>query len=580
MQVPHDLVIRGGTIADGTGGAMRQGDIAVTGGRIVHVGEVTGRGTEEIDASHLVVTPGFIDLHTHYDGQATWESRLVPSSWHGVTTAVIGNCGVGFAPVKPEDRERLIELMEGVEDIPGVVLKEGLDWRWESFGDFMDVLESRERDVDICAQLAHGPMRIFVMGERAVRLEEATTADIAAMRQLAADAVREGAIGFSSSRTINHRTARGENTPSLRALDDELLGIALGLRDAGGGVLQLISDWDTPDMQTEFALMRRLVRESGCPLSFSLGQRHATPDEWKKLLAHTDAAQADGLDIRPQVAPRPVGVVLGLQGSITVFSGYAAYREIEHLPLAEKLARMRAPEFRQRLRTETPAEPPTPFAARLQGLDCMFPLGTPPNYEPDPRSSVAHAAQRKGCTPLEAALDYLLEGKGENLLFVPIANYAELSLDVCGEMMGNPWSLFGLGDGGAHVSLISDASFTTYALSHWGRDRAYGRFPIEWLVQRLTSASARHLGLTDRGLIAPGMKADLNVIDIDRLGNCAPHMTSDLPAGGKRLLQKSHGYRWTIVNGVPTYRDGEATGALPGRLVRRRGSGAHGTPAR
>ena len=568
MRARYDLIVRGGTVADGSGNSLFEADVAISDGLIANVGNFDGQGAEEIQAKGLLVTPGFVDIHTHYDGQATWEQRLLPGSWHGVTTAVMGNCGVGFAPVKKGDQKRLIELMEGVEDIPGAVLNEGIRWQWESFGQYLDFLESFGRDMDVCAQLAHGPLRIYVMGERASRLEAATSDDIGAMRVLTRDAVRQGAMGFSTSRTLNHRTATGDPTPGVRASEQELLGIALGLKDAGAGVLQFISDWDTPDLQTEFTLVRNLTRASGRPLSFSLGQRHATPDVWRELLALTNDSVAAGLQIQAQVSPRPIAILLGLQGSLNPFSDYPSYQRIAHLGFDERLAIMRTPEFRARVLAEAPSDETSPIAARLRSFEHMFPLGNPPDYEPSRATSVAAQAARQNRGAAELAYDILVGGDGRNFLFGPITNYAGFNLDVCREMMTSENTLLGLGDGGAHVSIISDASFTTYLLTHWARDRPTGRLPMNWLVKRLAWDNARYIGLHDRGLIKVGMKADLNVIDAQRLALDIPYMASDLPAGGNRLLQKARGYVATIVSGSPTYRDGAPTGALPGTLVR------------
>ncbi|HEX2892236.1 N-acyl-D-amino-acid deacylase family protein [Vineibacter terrae] len=565
----NDILIRGGAVADGTGAPVREADVALKDGRVVAIGKDLGSASEEIDARGKLVTPGFVDIHTHYDGQAVWDSRMQPSSWHGVTTAVMGNCGVGFAPVREGDRQRLIELMEGVEDIPGAALHEGLSWSWESFGDYLDALEARPRDIDICAQLPHGALRVFVMGERGARLEAANPDDIAAMRRLAREAAEAGAIGFSTSRTLNHRTITGDPTPSLRATEDELLAIAMGLKDAGRGVLEFISDWNTPDAETEFAMVRRLVAQSGRPLSFSLGQRHSEPHAWRKLLELTDAAVREGLSIRAQVAPRPIGVLLGLQGSRNPFFSLRAYREIADRPLEARVAIMRQPEFRKRLLEEAKALPTGDAAhRRLAAFDRMFALGDPPDYEPPLSDSIAARAAREGRTAADLAYDILLEQDGRSFILAPFANYADGNLDVCRQMLDHPHTLVGLGDGGAHVSIISDASFSTYLLAHWGRDRASGRFPIERLVRKHTQDNARAVGLLDRGVLAPGMKGDVNVIDLDRLRVERPYMSADLPAGGKRLLQPARGYVATIVSGQVTYRDGEPTAALPGRLVR------------
>lgn len=568
MAQQFDLVVRGGEVADGNGGPLQRADVAITDGRIAAVGHVAQSGREEIDARGRIVAPGFVDIHTHYDGQATWDSRLAPSSWHGVTTAVMGNCGVGFAPVRRNDRVRLIELMEGVEDIPGAALHEGLSWNWESFGDYLDALESRPHDIDVAAQLPHGALRVYVMGERGAQLEPATQTDIAAMRAHAAEAMRAGALGFSTSRTLNHRTVKGDPTPSLRASEAELAGIAQGLADAGSGVIELISDFDTPDLDTEFAMIRRLVEQSGRPLSLSLAQGHRVPEGWREILKRIEAATKDGLAIRAQVAPRPIGILLGLQGTLNPFIAHESFAAIKDKPLPEKVSAMRDPEFRARLLAETDARQSHPLARRVMAFEQIFPLGDPPNYEPLKETAIAAMAQRQGRPAQEVAYDLLLEDEGRAFLFMPFANYAHYNLDACGEMIAHKDCVMGLGDGGAHVGIISDASYPTYLLTHWGRDRAQGRFDIGWLIKRQTADTARAMGLYDRGVLAPGMKADLNVIDFDRLAVESPRMAFDLPAGGKRLLQRASGYDATIVSGEIVYRNGEPTGALPGRLVR------------
>ena len=567
----HDLVIRGGELADGHGGPLRQADVAVDNGRITAVGDVPGQGRDEIDARGRLVTPGFVDIHTHYDGQASWDTRMQPSSWHGVTTAVMGNCGVGFAPVHARHRNRLVELMEGVEDIPGTALHEGLRWQWESFGDYLDALAGQPRDIDIAAQLPHGALRVYVMGERGARLEAATADDCAQMRQLATAAMQAGAIGFSTSRSVNHRSVKGEPTPSLRATEAELQAIAAGLKDAGRGVLQFISDFNMPSLEEEFAMLTRLVRDSGRPLSFSLAQRHSAPDGWRQLLALTTAANAQGLAMAAQVAPRPIGVLLGLQGSRNPFSSCASMQAIAHLSLDQRVALLRQPATRARIVAELQqldGRPADPLLPRFSDFSRLYAFGDPPDYEPPPEMAVTAIAQQRGQTPAETAYDMLLADNGRAFLFAPFANYAHGHLDACHDMLAHPHTVPGLGDGGAHVSVISDGSFPTYLLSHWGRDRAHGRFDLGWLVKRQTADTARTVGLLDRGLVAPGYRADLNVIDMDRLQVRAPVMADDLPAGGRRLLQRASGYVATLVAGVPTYRDGEATGALPGQLVR------------
>lgn len=564
MNATYDLVVRGGRVADGLGSPLFDADVAVRDGRIVAVGKVQGEARQVVDAAGAVVAPGFVDIHTHYDGQAMWDSTLASSSWHGVTTVVMGNCGVGFAPVRQHDRERLIELMEGVEDIPGVALHEGLDWQWESFAEYLQALERRPHDLDLCAQLPHGALRVYVMGERAARLEAATEEDIARMREITRDAMLAGALGFSTSRSINHRTIKGDPTPSLRATEAELTGIAMGLADAGRGVLQLLSDFDTPSMEEEFAMLRRIVEKSGRPLSFTVAQKHDDPEGWRKLLALVAEAAKDGLPIRGQVAPRPIGMLLGLQASLNPFSGSPMVREIADRPLDERVAIMRDPAFKASV-----LEHLARTTRKRLDLKLLFPFGDPPNYEPDPSTSIAAQAERLGCNPDELAYDLTLKDEGRAFLYTPFANYRHGNLDACREMMEDPNTVIGLGDGGAHVGMISDASFPTFLMTHWAKEcgRTDG-FDLSWLIKRQTADTARTVGLLDRGVIAPGMKADLNIIDIDKLALPPPRMKFDLPAGGKRLLQKAEGYRATIVSGVLTYRNGQATGALPGQLVR------------
>ena len=564
----YDLIVRGGTIADGKGGALYEGDVAVTNGRISAVGKVAGQGREEIDAKGKLVTPGFVDIHTHYDGQATWDTRLAPSSWHGVTTVVMGNCGVGFAPVHQGDHARLIELMEGVEDIPGVALHEGLKWNWESFGDYLDALEQVPHDIDVCAQLAHGALRVYVMGERGAAIEPANEDDIARMRHLTKEAMQAGALGFTTSRTILHKSVKGEPTPGLRAEEAELMGIAMGIADAGRGVMELISDFDSPDPLTEFAMLRRLVERSGRPLSLSLAQAGSSPDGWRGLLGLIERASKDGLAIRGQVAPRPIGLLLGLQGTINPFIAHETFAEIKDKPLADKVRIMRDPSFRARMLAETEAKQTHPLARRVMAFDKIFPLGDPPNYEPPKETSLAAMAARGNREAQDIAYDMLLEDEGLAFLFLPFANYTDFNLDACHDMIAHPDTVQGLGDGGAHVGIISDASFATYLLTHWGRDRATGKFDLGYLVKRQTADTARAVGLMDRGVIATGKKGDLNIIDFDRLQVQAPKMAFDLPAGGKRLLQGANGYDATIVSGQVAYRGGEATSALAGKLVR------------
>jgi N-acyl-D-aspartate/D-glutamate deacylase len=575
MTHDHDLVIRGGQIADGSGAPAFIGDIAVADGRIAMVGQVTGRGREEIDARGLVVTPGFVDVHTHYDGQATWENRMQPSSGHGVTTVVTGNCGVGFAPVRPGHRDLLIRLMEGVEDIPGVVMAEGVPWNWESFPDYMDVLAGRQFDIDIAVQLPHSPLRVYVMGERGANHDASTAADRAEMTRLVADAVRAGALGVSTSRSSAHRFKDGTLAPSVTTADDELVALATGLRDAGSGVFQLITETDA-DAQSEFACIRRIAEAARRPVSFTLLESHRWPRAWQTYLTGIERANADGLEIRGQVFPRPVGVLMGLGLSLHPFSLKPSYRALAKLPLAERLAIMRDPACKARMIAEEPTPDPTPVTARLIArAGSMFALGDPIDYGPAADRQLDARAAAAG-VPLDSFVyDLLLGDEGRNILYLPAANFLDCSLDATRAMLAHPNTIIGLGDGGAHYGFICDASFPTSMLIHWARDAADAeRFPLEWAVAELTRRPAEAVRLMDRGLLQPGYKADINVIDLDRLTLFAPVATHDLPAGGCRLVQKATGYVATIVDGVVTYRDGEPTGLLPGRLVR---GGGHPT---
>ena len=562
-----DIVIRGGTVVDGTGGPAHKADVAIDKGRIVAVGKVEARGREEIDAKGRLVTPGWVDIHTHYDGQVTWDSHMTPSSLHGATTVVMGNCGVGFAPVRKADHDRLIRLMEGVEDIPGAALHEGLSWEWESFADYLDAVEARPRDIDVAIQVPHGAVRVYVMGERGAKREPASDTEIAEMRDIVRDAIKAGAIGFSTSRTVAHRTSDGDLTPTIGAADRELMAIAEGLKEAGAGVLQWVSDFR--DIDREFSLVEKLTEISGRPLSFSLVQADIWPDQWRDLLARLDAAAGRGLPIRAQVQGRPVGLMLGLQGSVHPFLTRPSYGEIASKPLDERVAIMQTPEFRKKLLSED-LEPGHPFLNSLTGAwHKMFELGDPPNYEPSPEDSIGARAKREGKDPDEIVYDLLTANGGRNFLFFPLHNYFEFNLDNVLTMIRNPNTLFGLSDGGAHVGVICDVSVPTYMLTHWCRDRTRGdRLDLPFVVKSQTRDTAEAVGLFDRGLIATGMKADVNVIDFERLQLMPPHMVYDLPSGARRLMQEAEGYVATIASGEIIYRDGQVTGALPGKLVR------------
>ena len=563
-----DVVIRNGSVIDGSGAAAFKADVAIKDGLIVQVGVVSGAGAEEIDASGKLVTPGFVDIHTHYDGQATWGAHMTPSAWHGVTTVVMGNCGVGFAPCRPEDHDRLIRLMEGVEDIPFPVLTEGLPWNWDSFPDYLDALGRRAFDVDIGAQLPHAALRVYVMGERGANREPATPADIAAMAAIAQKAMEAGALGFSTSRTLNHRTSDGQPTPTLTAAEDELTGIARGLGAAGKGVLQVVSDFGDP--RAEFSLLRHMVEASGRPLSFSLVQSPRGPNAWRTLLDALSEATADGLPMKAQVCGRPVGVLLGFELTLNPFSHTEAYKAIADLPFAERLARLQDATFRAALLDQaTPAGGHAIAAGLTRNWSTMFLMGDEPDYEQTPDQTIAALAEARGVTPDQLVLDHMLSNGGKGMLYLPFLNYADGSLDPSYAMLTHRDTVPGLSDGGAHVGMICDGSFPTSNLTHWTRDRTRGaKIPLETMIRMQTHDTAEAVGLHDRGLIAPGYRADLNVIDYDALTLEAPGVAYDLPAGGRRLVQRARGYVATLVAGAVTYRDGEPTGALPGRLLR------------
>jgi N-acyl-D-aspartate/D-glutamate deacylase len=565
----HDLVIRGGQIVDGTGAEPFLGDVAVDDGKITAVGDIEGDGREEMKASGHIVTPGFVDIHTHYDGQAVWDEVLSPSSLHGVTTAVMGNCGVGFAPCRADDRDRLIRLMEGVEDIPFPVLSAGLSWDWESFPDYMDRLSERQFDIDVAAQLPHAALRVYVMGDRGANREDASAADIAEMRALASGAMKAGALGFTTSRTLNHRTSDGQPTPTLTASEAELSGIAMGLADAGMGVLQFVSDFNDP--QKEAAMLRRIVEVSGRPLSVSLAQADVAPDGWRMLLGAIEAAAADGLPMRAQVAARPVGVLLGLELTMNPFSAHPVYKAIAGLSFEEKLKQLRDPEFRAHLLVDTPA-PDDAFAKMmLRSFGKIFTLDDVPDYEPTQDRTLEAIAKARGVHPMEAALDLMLEDDGRGMLYLPFLNYSDGCLDPIYEMMMSDATLPGLSDGGAHVGMICDGSFPTSMLTHWTRDRTRGpQLPLEQVIKAQTHDTAEWVGLQDRGVLAPGYRADINIIDHAGLTLHKPEIKYDLPAGGRRLMQYADGYVATLVAGQVIYAAGQPTGARPGRLVRGR----------
>ncbi|MCV7177213.1 N-acyl-D-amino-acid deacylase family protein [Mycolicibacterium sphagni] len=566
----YDLVIRNGTIVDGLGGEPFTGDVAVSDGVIVAVGTVDGSGTREIDATGLLVTPGFVDLHTHYDGQAIWSERMTPSSAHGVTTAVMGNCGVGFAPCRPEDHDVLVDVMAGVEDIPGVVMVDGLPWTWETFPEFLDALDSQRRDIDVAAFLPHSPLRVYVMGQRGVDRELPTAEDLTMMRKLAAEAIHAGALGFASSRLTIHKTAGGQPIPSYEAQYEEIEAIARGVDDAGGGLLQFVPDLMAGDYEGALSAVFDVASEVGLPVTFTLAIGNAGPPIHLDALRMVEKANANGGEVTGQIFPRPIGLVLGLDLSGNPFVMYPAYREIADLPLAERVAEMRKPEVRERILNDKPASDGHPLMFAAQAWDYMYPLGDPPNYEPAAEDSVGARARARDVSPLEEAYDRLLDDDGHAMLLVTLANFRDNSLDTVAELIQRDDVVLGLGDGGAHYGMICDASFPTYMLTHWVRDRQSGRLSVERVIQELTSVPARIAGLADRGRLAVGYKADVNVIDADAMRLHQPTVKSDLPAGGRRLDQTADGYVATIVAGEVIAENGVPTAARPGKLIRGR----------
>ncbi|MEM1436122.1 MAG: amidohydrolase family protein [Pseudomonadota bacterium] len=564
----HEVVIKNGLVYDGTGAVPQRLNIGIDGERISVVSARPLTGSTEIDATDRIVTPGFVDAHTHYDGQVTWDPYLQPTTFHGVTTVVMGNCGVGFAPCRPEQRDWLINLMEGVEDIPGTALHEGINWRWESFPEYLDALEQTPLAIDIAAQIPHGALRAYVMGDRGPAHEPATPEEIDTMARLTAEAIEAGALGFSTSRTEKHKDANGVLTPTIQAHEDELLGIARAVGRTGKGVLQGISDFY--DFDEEFQLFRRMAEVSGRPISITVEQQDRRPDWWRQLLDGIEAAQADGVPMRGQVPPRATGVLLGLTATLNPFTLHPSFRALNKLPLEDKVRALRDPAVRERLLTEQPVDIGNPLLTEIiTTFTKLFRLGEPANYEPAPEDSIAAAAERRGISPEAVALDMLLEKDGRALLYHPLFNYQTGNLDLVEQMLTHPHTVFGLSDGGAHCGALCDASFPTTLIQHWGRDRTRGnRLPLEQLIRMQTRDTAALVGLTDRGQLAPGFKADINIIDFDHLTLHEPTVINDLPAGGRRLIQKASGYETTLVSGSVAFRNGEPTGALNGRLVR------------
>jgi N-acyl-D-amino-acid deacylase len=574
----HDLVIRGGTVVDGTGAPARTADVAVDDGVIVEVGRVSGSARRTIAADGLLVTPGFVDIHTHFDGQATWDPHLTPSCWHGVTTAVLGNCGVGFAPARPLRHEDLIEVMEGVEDIPGTALSEGIRWNWETFPEYLDALAAMPRAVNIGAQVPHAAVRSYVMGERG-REGDATAEDMAAMTAIVREALRAGAMGFSTGRTAGHRDVHGGFVPGTFAAQDEIAALLAVLDEVGTGVFQLVPAGTSGEiggdadgaMEVELDWILRYGRHSSRPITFLVMESVTHPDSWRPWFDAVRAANTEGARIYPQVASRCFGVLMGHQSRMNPLQYRPSYAELADLPFEEKMARLRQPDVRSRILSEESVLPekyamdqdtPAIFSR-------LFALGEHLDYEPRASDSVLAIAERTGQDPWAVTYDLLLGSGGRDFLLFPLLNYGRSSYDGLYDMLSDPMTVQGLGDGGAHCGLVCDASMTTYLLTHWARDRSRGpMLPLEVAVRRLSGDAAHLYGMDDRGVVAPGLRADLNVIDFDTLALRHPERVTDLPAGAGRLIQRSDGYVETIVGGETIVDDGELTDARPGALVR------------
>ena len=564
----YDLIIKNGTIYDGTGDKPFVADIAIKGRKIEAIGELDEVSKQTINAEGKIVAPGFVDIHTHYDGQVTWDPYLRPSTYHGVTTVVMGNCGVGFSPCKPEERDWLISLMEGVEDIPGTALHEGINWQWESFPEYLDILENKPLAIDVGTQIPHGAVRAYVMGQRGINREEATQEEIDRMSQIVKEAIQAGAFGFSTSRTEKHRDSSGALTPSITAHKNELVSIANSMGELNSGVLQGISDFY--DFESEFDIFKEMSRSSGRPISITVEQMDQRPDWWHQLLDGIEAAQNKGINMYGQVPSRATGINMGLEVTLNPFTFYPSFYDLSKKSLEEKVVTMRDPKFKKKLLSEQPVSIGNSLVEEItQSFNKMFRLGDPANYEPDPDSSFKAIAKKQNISPQEVAYDCLLEKEGKALIYHPLFNYLPGNLDFVEKMLNHPYSISGLGDAGAHCGAISDASFPTTLIQHWGRDRTRGKkIPLEKLISMQTLETSRLLGISDRGVLKEGYKADINVIDFDNLTLHEPEVLHDLPAGGRRLVQKASGYEYTIVSGQIAFENGEATGALNGRLIR------------
>jgi len=562
-----DLIIKNGLIYDGKGSKPYKADLAISKEKIVGIGDIQGDAKEIINAEGKIVTPGFVDIHTHYDGQVTWDPYLRPSTYHGVTTVVMGNCGVGFSPCKPDQRNWLIGLMEGVEDIPGTALHEGIDWEWESFPEYLDALDKKPLAIDVGTQIPHGAVRAYVMGERGINHEEASDEEIEEMKRIVQEAVKAGAYGFSTSRTEKHNDVNGNLTPSITAHKNELVEIAKSLGDINQGVLQGISDFY--DFDSEFDIFKTMSEESGRPISITVEQQDARPEWWEQLLDGIEEAQSEGINMYGQVPPRATGILMGLTATLNPFRFYPAYMEIAELPLDERVQVMKTNEFREKLLNQEGVSINPLVDEIVTSYGKMFKLGEPANYEPDPKDSFESLALSSNMTPEEIAYEAMLEKEGRALIYHPLFNYQTGDLSLVEKMLKHPYTISGLGDAGAHCGAISDASFPTTLVQHWSRDRSRGgKLPLEQVIKMQTSETANFLGIKDRGVIEEGYKADINIIDYERLTLHEPEIINDLPAGGRRLVQKASGYDYTIVSGEIAFIKGEATGALNGRLIR------------
>ena len=562
-----DLIIKNGSIYDGKGSKPYQADIAILNEKIVEIGDIKGEGKKVIDAEGKIVTPGFVDIHTHYDGQVTWDPYLRPSTYHGVTTVVMGNCGVGFSPCKPDQRDWLIGLMEGVEDIPGTALHEGIDWEWESFPEYLDALEKKPLAIDVGTQIPHGAVRAYVMGERGINHEEASQEEIDTMKEIVQEAIKAGAYGFSTSRTEKHNDVNGNLTPSITAHKNELVEIAKSLGEINQGVLQGISDFY--DFDSEFDIFKSMSKESGRPISITVEQQDARPEWWEQLLDGIEDAQSEGINMYGQVPPRATGILMGLTATLNPFRFHPAYMEIADLALDERVEIMSNDEFKEKLLSDNAVSINPLVDEIVNSYSKMFKLGEPANYEPDPEMSFESLANSSNMTAQEIAYDAMLEKEGRALIYHPLFNYQTGDLSLVEKMLKHPYTISGLGDAGAHCGAISDASFPTTLVQHWSRDRSRGsKLPLETVIKMQTSETANLLGIKDRGVLEKGYKADINIIDYEGLTLHEPEIINDLPAGGRRLVQKASGYDYTIVSGEVAFIKGEATGALNGRLIR------------